>query len=528
MSRYLEALEAHREEIDSLNVFPVPDGDTGTNMLLTQRSVEDACRDADGSPLADLGEAISRAALMGARGNSGVILSQILRGFCGRLCAGEEPDGSDLAEALTLADQEARRAVARPVEGTILSVLREAAAAARETAERESDTGDVARAALEAAGESLERTREQLPELRAAGVVDAGAKGLVLFFDALVSAITGEPLSVEVGPPGPISRPEGVVQVESRYGYEVMYLIECPEDAVRQLREALDSLGDSVVVVGGGGLYNAHVHTDDPGAAVEVGIRLAPPRNIRITSLDQQVSEACLATQVRQVRLGETEPPGEETGQSVVAVADGDGLQDLFLSLGALVVPGGPGDNPSVQELVEAIERAPGRVVHLLPNHENIVPAARAAALESGKDVEVVPTRSFPAGLAAALAFSPDDAAEANHEGMEAAAASTGSGEVAYAERSADTPIGRVDRGDCLGTSHGEVRVRGRDPEEVAVALARALLAEHHEILTLYVGAGVPNGQADRVAGALRAALTDLDVEVHTGGQRYPYLIGLE
>ncbi|HEX9891053.1 MAG TPA: DAK2 domain-containing protein, partial [Actinomycetota bacterium] len=376
MSRYLEALDRHREEIDSLNVYPVPDGDTGTNLLLTQRAVAEALAELDGAPMTEVAEAISRAALMGARGNSGVILSQVLRGMCTRLSAHDDPSAQDLAEALAGAAEEARAAVADPVEGTMLTVLRDAAEAAAGTLAEGASCAAVARAALDAATASLERTREQLPVLAAAGVVDAGAKGVVLLFDALSAALDGRDPSVDIGPLGPVGARAGREPfretVGLEYGFEVMYLLETDDDAIPGLKRRLAGLGDSLVVVGGGGMFNVHVHTNEPGLAVEEALDAGRPRQIRITSLTDQVEEACLAGQARAVR-----EPADIRPAALVAVAEGQGFVELFRSLGAVVVEGGPGGNPSVGDLVAAFRQALAGTVFVLPNHANVIPAAR-------------------------------------------------------------------------------------------------------------------------------------------------------
>lgn len=524
MSRFLEALTAHREEIDSLNVFPVPDGDTGTNLLLTQRAVEEALRGLDGGELPEVGETIARAALMGARGNSGVILSQVLRALCDRLARAGRAGARDLAEGLEAAAAEARRAVVEPVEGTMLSVLAEAARAAAGASGDGAGPAEVAEAALEAAERALERTPRQLPELAAAGVVDAGGKGVVLLLDALVSALRGAPLSVPVGPLGPVGREAGERPAPpSGYGYEVMFLLECGEAAVPGLRARLAGLGDSVVVVGGGGLYNVHLHTDEPEAALREGEAAGRPRDVRIASLDERVSEACLAEGARGVRAGEVDEVG------VVAVVPGAGAARLLRSLGATTVLGGPGRNPAVADLVAAVRAAPARAVLLLPDHPNVVPAAERAAEEAGKEVQVVPTSSVPEGIAAAAAFRPGASLEENARAAAAAASRVASAEVTHAVRDADSPAGRIRKGDCLGLVGGEVVVVGRDRLRVVLELVERLARDEHEVLTLLAGAEAPEEEAERVAAALGAAHPSLEVELHRGDQpHYPYLIGLE
>jgi uncharacterized protein len=532
MSRFLEALRTHRREIDSFNVFPVPDGDTGTNMLLTQEAVDRSLRDVDGG-LREVGDVVSRAALMGARGNSGVILSQVLRGFCHRLSRQEPPDARDLAEALTEGSDAAHRAVAEPVRGTMLSVLADAARAAQGAAADGAPPGLVADAALRAAQDSLARTPRQLPALREAGVVDAGGMGIVLMLDAIRSAVEGIPLSVEVGPLGPVGeRGEPSGDAAAGYGYEVMYLVECRDEAVPGLRQHLGALGDSLVVVGGSGLYNVHVHTDEPGLAVEEGIEAGRPRGIRIVSLDEQVAEACVAGEARAVRAGEggAEAKAAPDGTSaLVAVVSGQGAGALFRSLGASVVAGGPGNNPSVGELAEAIAAAPSDAVVLLPNHANVVPAARQAADGSDKAVAVVPTGSIPEGLAAAAAFNPECGLEENEGMARQAAAAVTAIEVARASKDADTPAGPVRAGDFLAMAGGDIRSVGDDPIEVAMEVLRGMVGEEHEIVTVLTGDGAAGDDGDHAAAAITRAFPHLEVEVHAGGQpHYPLLIGLE
>lgn len=537
MVLFCGALREHREEIDSLNVYPVPDGDTGTNLLATQEAVRQAVEalpeDADPSAL---GEAVARASLLAARGNSGVILSQVLRGLChplrGRL-AGPEAVAAGLEEAATAA----YRAVARPEEGTVLTVLREAAAGARAAAGAGADVGGVLEAALEAARVSLARTRETHPALRAAGVVDAGGKGVVLLLDALVAAVRGRGLTEPVGPPGPVARAEavgasaggpagrgataGTATEALTHPFEVQYLLEAREAAVAELRRRLEAVGDSLVVVGGGGLYHVHLHTDRPGAAVELAEAVGRPRDVSVADLREQV-DRCLAGQARAVRVGE----GQQC--ALVAVAEGEGVRRVFSSLGALVVTGGPGNNPSVGELVAAVEAAPAEAVVLLPNHPNVLPAARAAAEASRKEVLVVPAASVPAGLSAAAAFSPFLSATAAARAMEEAAARVRAGEVARAERDARTPAGPVARGDWMGMVEGEAVYVGPSVVEAALEVVRRLADEDSEVVTVLVGSGLTDEERRLVEGALRA-LGSLQVEVVEGGQpRYPLLLGVE
>jgi fatty acid kinase len=525
MSAYADSLARHREELNSLNVYPVPDGDTGTNMLLTQRAVVTALAEpiaADGD-LSSLRDAISRASLLGARGNSGVILSQVLRGMCERFI-GSEVGPRALAEALSHAALEAWRAVARPVEGTVLTVMREAAEAAMAAAETAGDCRAVMAAALDAARTSLARTRESVPELRQAGVVDAGGKGIVLLFDAFHGALGGEPAGEPIGPLGPVGRAEedGAPQVAKGLDFEVQFLLRAAEDdqGVAALRRDLMALGESIVIVGGGGLFNVHAHTNQPGRVVEAGIRAGRPRDISITYLPGRV-ERCIAGQARAVQVAQQRC-------AVVAVVEGTGLAAAFSSLGAMVVPGGAGNIPSPADLLAAVEAAPAPAVALLPNHPNVIQAAARAADESSKEVRVIASRSLPAGLAAATAFHPGASLEENMDSMEEAAQGSRSGELARAERDATTAVGPVHAGQWMSVVDGDVVEAGDGPVAVAVGLVRRLGGDGGEILTLVVGEEA-GPHATAVELGLREAFPGLHVEVLRGDQpRYPFLIGVE
>ena len=548
MTRYLEALRLHREEIDSLNVFPVPDGDTGTNLLLTQQAVIEALRELEGAGLPEISQAISEAALLGARGNSGVILSQVLRGLCARLPHHDAPGSQDLAAALSGAAEDARAAVANPVEGTMLSVLWDAAEGARMALADDLTCEDVAAAALEAATASLERTREQLPALAAAGVVDAGGKGVVLLLDAMVAALRGDGrLSTAVGPLGPVGGSVEADLIERQptgRGFEVMYLLECPDDRIGSLKERLGTLGDSLVVVGGRGLYNVHVHVEEAGPAVEVGVEAGRPRQIRITSLTDQV-EACLGNEARRVRIsppGSEEPPaGAVMTSALVAVAEGAGFVELFRSLGAAIVPGGSGLNPAVGEIRAAIEAAPADLVFVLANDPNVVPAAETAASASSKRVEVIATPTMAQGVSVAAAYSQDD--EEVGESLRERLSNSASGSLARAVRQADSGAGVVRPGSWVGILYG------RDGSETIVSTAEevapvaedlaAVLADRRrpgdgavpafELLTLYVGSEGRADEAAAVAARIRDALPQLEVEVQGGGQPiHAYLFGIE
>jgi uncharacterized protein len=528
MILFLEGLREHRAEIDSLNVYPVPDGDTGTNMALTQQAVVDvlAGTDAEGGGFSSLGDDIARASLLGARGNSGVILSQILRGIAERLPAEHEATGWDLAAALEHAAHEAYAAVAKPVEGSMLSVVRAAGQAAASAATQGAGAPPVAHAALVAARSALEQTRERNPILARAGVVDAGGKGILLLLDALSAALTGSPLSEPAGSFGPVGSAtgsaEGAVD-QTGPAYEVQYLFEGDEAGVDRLRGALASIGESLVVVGGGSLYNVHVHTDHPGRAVEAALGLGSIRSTSIASLDARV-DSCMAGQARGVRIDERR---EVT--SLVVVAEGDGLTRTLRSLGATIVQGGAGNNPAVADIVAAIGGASGASVAVVPGHPNVVPAAERAAVLSSKPARAIAAVSVPAAIAAATAFSPDASLDENAASMGEAAAACRSGEVVRAERDATTPQGPVHRGDWLGMVDGESVAAGADPMPVLSSVARALAAETSEVLTVVFGAGMSAADGAMASELLRREHPSMRVDVVDGGQpRSSFIVGAE
>ncbi|KAA9377092.1 DAK2 domain-containing protein [Microbispora cellulosiformans] len=520
------ALGRARAEIDALNVFPVPDGDTGTNLHLTLLSAADAL---DALPAgADGGAtwaALARGALLGARGNSGVIVSQALKGLADTL-GPARGDGADLRAGLARAAETARAAVARPVEGTLLTVLSAAARAVRDAPD---DLAGVARLAAEEARRALRRTTGQLDVLSRNGVVDAGAAGLVIVLESLAEVVT-EAYSERHEVPAPAGRgapearngltPEarGTVapEVAGRHadgpGYEVMYLLDAGADEVSRLRAELDALGDSLVIVGGEALWNVHVHVDDAGAAIEAGLRAGRPHRIKVTWLGARPHE-----------------PGPARG--VVAVAAGDGLAGLFAEAGAVVVRRDPGAVPPVAALVRGIRDA-GAEVAVLPNDAAVYDVAVAAAeiaREEGATVSVLPTRASVQGLAALAVHDPLRRFDDDIVAMTDAAGHTRHGHVWVADRAAVTSAGLCRPGEVLGVVDGEVALIGADLAATAVEVARRLVSGGSEMVTLVVGAGAPPEVARAVEDDLERTRPDLEIVVYEGGQGgYPLLIGAE
>ena len=520
----LVALTAARVEIDDLNVYPVPDGDTGINLQLTMQAVVEAVQAA--SPeMAPTVAAMSRGALMGARGNSGVILSQLLRGLSEVL--GDQPtaDAGVLQRALTHAAELGYRAVATPVEGTVLTVAREAAAAA--VAAGAGTLAAVVSAARLGAAEALARTPEQLPALKAAGVVDAGGRGFCVLLEALETVVSGRVADQSV-PSALVPRDRSALTAareagSDEFAFEVQFLLrDADEAAVALMTEQLAALGDSLVVVGGGtsapDLHNVHVHVNDVGAAIEAGVEAGRPFRITVTHFGDQIAAAS------------TEAPVE--GRCVLSVVPGDGLAALFEEGGAVVVRGGPTANPSTGELLSAITGCGAHEVVLLPNDANTLGVAAAAAEEAraaGLDVTVVRTRSVVQGLAALAVSDHTRSFASDVAGMAEAAGSTRWAEVTTAVRESMTMAGVCRPGDVLGLIEGDVVLLGQDVEVVASDLVDRMLAGGGELVTVVTGAGAVDGLGARLADHVEHAHPAAEVVVYDGGQpHYPVLLGVE
>jgi DAK2 domain fusion protein YloV len=514
-SSALHALGAARAEIDDLNVYPVPDGDTGTNMYLTWEAACRALPEGEVS-FADTVAAFSHGALLGARGNSGVITSQLVRAAGARLAQSDAPDAKDLAAALTAAADAAYGALAKPVEGTMLTVARAAAVAAEEAAKEGGRLTEVWFAAAAGARAALERTTEQLEALRRAGVVDAGGAGLVVMLEAMDAVMQGPrlgtrssalPPRVPAGPPGSDLDPDGPA-------YEVMYLLDAPDDLVGGFRDTLDRLGDSVVVVGGDTLWNVHVHTDEVGAAIEAGIAIGRPHRIRVT------------------HFADLTPPEKPSGRAVIAVAAGAGLAELFRSAGAQVVRGGPGRRCSTGELLDAIEASGAAEVVLLPNDSDtilVAEAAATAARQTGVRIAVIPTRAQVQGLAAIAVHDASRSFDDDVVHQSAAAGQTRQGAVTIAVKDAWTMAGQCHVGDALGVVDGDFALITEDLQQAAVGVVDRLLAGGGELMTVVCGRQASALLVDTVVRHVRRRRPDVEVCVYDGDQeRYPLLIGVE
>jgi hypothetical protein len=544
MGGYRDALRLHQADINRLNVYPVPDGDTGTNMALTLESVVSELAEVeDGAGLPEVCRAIGHGSLMGARGNSGVILSQLLRGMSERMAvAGEAGVGPEvLVDAIGHSSELARRAVVRPVEGTILTV----ASAAAIGAAKGSDLVGVVESARSEAADALARTPEMLPVLAQAGVVDAGGSGYLLLLDAFLLVLDGRPLPEPSGVDAPdltaldgaLSSGSGHDGAEGEHAvgdlrYEVMYFLHAPDDSIEAFKEVWAGIGDSIVVVGGDGLWNCHIHTDDIGAAVEAGVDAGRPHRIRVTDLDEQVEEERWVRE--SVGAPGAGPSDEGTGPppttSVVAVVSGDGIGRIFRSLGVHhLVVGGQTMNPATADMVKAVESVGSDQVVILPNNKNIRPVAEQVDALSGKTVRVVATGSIVEGFAALLAYDPASGADANVVTMSESAARVVPAEVTRAVRDTVTDAGEVHEGDFIGISRdGVVAVSDNIVVCTRLLLSR-LLNSTHELVTLIEGEGARVADTRRIEEWLSEEHPEVAVEVHQGGQPlYPYLLGIE
>jgi hypothetical protein len=509
-----DALAEHQAEIDQLNVFPVPDGDTGTNLALTLRAACDALAADPASTAPAALRTLAKGAVLGARGNSGVIVSQILRGFADAV-EGSVCDADGVRAGLQQAADHAYAAVANPLEGTILTVARAAAHAG--TAEPGTALAAVVKAAVAGAAEALDHTTEQLPALARAGVVDAGGRGLVVLLDALAGVVTGAPAGL--APPRRSARPRSALESareagSEQFAYEVQYLLDTDDAAVATLRAELGRMGDSLVVVGtGDGVWNVHVHVNDVGAAVEAGVEAGRPHRITVVRFADTAERAVTA----------------RSGVAVVAVAPGEGLTHLFEGEGVHVVPG---TSPSTAEVLAAVQNSGAAHVVLLPNASQVsavVESAADQARDDGIDVSVVPTRSPVQGLAAVAVHDPNRRVGDDVVAMAEAAAATRWAEVTVAQREALTSIGRVRAGDVLGLIDGEVVEVGTSVHDVALATLDRLLGVGGELITILAGRDAEPSLAADLRAHIAEAAPLIEVAVFNGGQpNYPLLLGVE
>ena len=522
-------LEKSASDIDALNVFPVPDGDCGTNMLLTMRSsIEEAYRAPDRSASA-VAQAMANGALMGARGNSGVILSQIWRGLAQGLAGKESFTGSDLAEALLQASTMAYKGLSNPVEGTILTVVREASAAAQvQAASGNDDLISVMEATVSAANESVANTPSLLSVLREAGVVDAGGQGLYTLLDGALRYLRGEVEQMQFRKPQMIASnipltartPQMLAAEEVPYGYCTEFLLKGKKFDPDKLRTRLEKKGQSLIVVGDESTVRVHIHTLDPGNIIHYAASLGTMHQVSIRNMDEQHQDF--------LEMQKERMPAVD--MAIIAVVSGDGLTDIFGSLGvAAVVPGGQTMNPSTKDLLQAVESVASDKVIILPNNKNIVLTAEQVQSLTEKSVKVVPTETIPQGVAALLAFDYEADFETNTQVMNTAKSAVKTIEITRAVRSTKLGDLSIKKKQAIGLLDGELLAAGNDTTEVLDKMLTKLSLAKAEVITIYCGTDTKPAEAEQVSATIREQYPQLQVEVVQGGQpHYNYIISIE
>lgn len=555
-----QRLEKHVNRVDALNVFPVPDGDTGTNMNLTIQSGVEELRRSKEETAEKVAAVFSRGLLMGARGNSGVILSQLFRGFAKGLSGLQEVDGRQLAESFQHGVEMAYKAVMKPVEGTILTVAREAAAAAKRAA-RGASPAEVIEALVHEARKALDNTPNQLPVLKEVGVVDSGGQGLVYIYEGFLYALKEGIVPEETG------EPEAVSEADLTFGQareEIHHIVNpadiqhgyCTEFMVHlspamdfsevEFREKISSYGDSLLVVSDDDLVKVHIHAEEPGDVLTFAHKFGLLDRIKIENMRLQHKEVLRKQEERRQHASEveemtevisTEPsslppqPGQPRAPySIIGVVSGKGIEDIFRSLGVdTVIKGGQTMNPSTEQFVKAIESCKAERVLILPNNKNIIMAAEQAAQLVDIPVAVIPSKTVPQGMSAMLSFDPASSLDDNKEKMSASLAYVKTGQVTYAVRDTTMNDLTIREGDYIGISDGEIVASGSDRCAVAEQLLGSMTEDGGELITVLYGEGVKEAEMDGLEQKLRADYTSYEVEIHNGGQPlYSFIISVE
>ncbi len=528
-------LEKHCQRVNDLNVFPVPDGDTGTNMLLTMRAAYNRVADVEIENAGKMAHEVAQGALMGARGNSGVILSQIWRGLAKGLAGKAVFEATDLAQALEEAANTAYKGVMKPVEGTLLTVIRQVSLEGVDAAQKSGDLRFVLERIVERAEQAVERTPEQLPILKQAGVVDSGGQGLFYILEGMIRYINGLPFGEDTRtsrvsdakmPAQAFAVPEGG-SIENPY--DVQFILMGDEMDLLQVRRDIDAMGDSTVVVGDEQTIKVHIHVKDPGEPLSYGIQLGHITDVVVENMQEQMEE--ITGKPMPASVAPPVAPEIEPGQvGVVAVAPGAGVAKAFLDLGVTtVVNGGQTNNPSAEEIFQAIQDVPTNRVIILPNNKNIQMAAEVASELTTKEARVIPTRTVPQGVAALIAYSRDGDLEQLAGAMDRAAAEVASGEITVATRSVTLDGVEVEEGDIIGIAEGRLCAAGKSWKEALPDTLAGMGAEDRELLSIFFGQNVTQAQADALSQQAVELYPDLEVEILPGGQaHYDFILGAE
>ncbi|MBS4871259.1 MAG: DAK2 domain-containing protein [Peptoniphilus sp. oral taxon 375] len=543
-NKFIEVLQSsvnnllnHKEEVNALNVFPVPDGDTGTNMSLTIKSALEEVKRSVENDLGKLAKDTARGSLMGARGNSGVILSQYFRGLAEGLADLKDFTPAEVAHVLTQASKTTYNAVMKPTEGTILTVGRETAEFANRFSKKESTDillflGEV----LEAGKKSLANTPNLLPVLKEAKVVDAGGQGLIYILEGAYLALKGQGVQSLTGeeakdlPSQKVSSREKISTDDIQFGYCTEFMIQTESNDVDGFRNKLKPLGDCLLVVGGEGIIKTHIHTNHPGKALEYAVELGQLKDIKIDNMRFQHEEVLLKDELEEMRTQQVESPQEDKDYGFVAVSMGEGLSEIFKEIQVdQVIFGGQTMNPSTQDFVKSIQAIPAKTIYLLPNNSNIIMAAEQAAEISEKDVRVIPSKTVPQGIAAMLAFNEESDPHEVEEAMTQAIQEIRSGSVTYAVRDTTIKNQEIKKGNFIGLYEKEITSFGDDLEETTIQLIRDMAFDDAYMVTIYYGEDVDIQDAEDLKAKLEEEFEDLDVDIIPGGQPlYYYLVSIE
>lgn len=523
------ALEKNKAEVDSLNVFPVPDGDTGTNMSLTMHSAIKQILNTNESDVDKVADAASYGSLMGARGNSGVILSQLFRGFSNGLKDNKKADTKALANAFKLAADTAYKAVMKPTEGTILTVAREVGEKALVLSEEEKDIITFMREIVEYGNSVLDKTPEMLPVLKQAGVVDAGGKGLMVVLTGAYFAMTTDgDLDFEEVSEGKVidmHSAEIIDPEDIKFGYCTEFIINNTDADPNQFKEQLSLYGDSIMSVGNGNMIKVHLHTNNPGEVLEKALSLGELNDIKIDNMRYQHRNLVFNSETN-VDEDIVDEPIENKEYAFITVAIGDGIANVFKDLGVdYVIPGGQTMNPSTEDIMKAVDKINADNIIVLPNNGNIVLAAEQAKELSDKNLHILKTKTIPQGVVALLSFNPELSVEDNMNAMEEAIGSVKTGEVTFAVRDTEIDDIKVKKDDILGISDGEIKAHDDDIQKVSLELMRKLVGEDDSLITIFYGEDIDEEKAMELSSLFEEEFDDCDVELIYGGQPLYYFI---
>ena len=521
-------LQNHKDLVDKLNVFPVPDGDTGTNMSLTISYAMKELSKVDNEEITNIGKALSRGSLMGARGNSGVILSQIIRGIAKSVEGKDKLSTVDFAEALKCGSDTAYKAVIKPIEGTILTVIRESSEAAIKIAKSEEDFITFLELVIKEANDSLNRTPELLKALKEAGVVDSGGKGLVIVYEGMLEALKGSPIEIKDSNSSEVKEikaPQGNIATEDiKFQYCTEFILESDKVDDLQIRDKMLKYGDSLAVVGDEGVIKVHVHTNDPGLALQEALAYGQLLTIKIENMKLQHENTLIEAG------DESAPTTEEKEYGFIATSMGDGLAKIFKDFGVdHIIEGGQTMNPSTEDFMNAIETINARNIFIFPNNSNIIMAANQAKELSEKNIVVIPTKNTPQGFTALVSFNGDASVEENEEAMMESLSLVKSGQVTYAVRDTVMNDVEVKEGNIIAIAEGKLQAAGEGVNEITTKLVENLVDEDSAIITLFYGEDVSEEEANNLRDELEEKFDDIDVELYYGGQPlYYYLISVE